>query len=525
MSPAPLAGAQATPLLEARGISKRYGPVAANDGIDLKLQRGEVHALLGENGAGKSTLSKILYGFTRPDAGSLLCGGRLVDLRSPAQARALGIGMVFQNFMLIPALSVLENIALFLTDLPLVVRRRELELRIRTIAERFGLRIDPSTPVRQLSVGDQQKVEILKLLLAHAQVLIFDEPTKVLAPHEAAALFEVFRALKREGYAILFITHKLPEVMACADRITVLRQGRVAGGFPSGQADPAELVNLMFGERLEGTVSEPQAAPANPEPILELRGAATRAAGSETALTGLDLTLGAGEIVGVAGVSGSGQKELGDLILGLRPLAAGTKAFRGQDASAWSIKRMREAGVAFIPEDPLGMAAVPCMSVRENLALGTGRRYHKGPVLAWPALEAVMAGSFKALAFPMPRLMVPIAALSGGNLQRVVLARELAHHPKLIIALYPTRGLDVRSAGSVRDLLRRARAEGSGVLLISEDLDELAGLSDRLLVLYGGALVGAFARGAWQAEAVGHLMTGSKGPAPSLAREDDHVRG
>ena len=523
--PAPLTGAQATPLLEARGISKRYGPVLANDGIDLKLQRGEVHALLGENGAGKSTLSKILYGFTRPEAGSLLSAGRRVDLRSPADARALGIGMVFQNFMLIPALSVLENIALFLTDLPLVVRRRDLEQRIRAIGERFGLSVDPSAPVRQLSVGDQQKVEILKLLLAQAQVLIFDEPTKVLAPHEASALFEVFRALRREGYAILFITHKLPEVLATADRITVLRQGRVAGGFASGQADPADLVNLMFGERLAGEALEAQQAPGALEPILELRGAATRAAGSETALKGLDLTLGAGEIVGVAGVSGSGQKELGDLILGLRGLAAGTKVFCAQDASGWSIKRMREAGVAFIPEDPLVMAAVPGMSVRENLALGTGRRYHKGPVLDWPALESVMAASFKALAFPMPRLAPPIGALSGGNLQRVVLARELAHHPKLIIALYPTRGLDVRSAASVRDLLRRARAEGAGVLLISEDLDELAGLSDRLLVLYDGALAGAFRRGGWTPEQVGHLMTGSKGPEPKLTREADHVDG
>ena len=502
--------AMAAPLIEIRGLTKRYGPVLANDGIDLDLYGGEVHALLGENGAGKSTLSKLLYGFTRPDAGWIHCDGRPVAPRTPAEARALGIGMVFQNFMLIPALSVLENIALFLPDLPAVVRPRDLERRIREVGARFGLHVDPAAPVRQLAVGDRQKVEILKLLLARARVLIFDEPTKVLAPHEVTGLFEVFRALRAEGYAILFITHKLPEVMACADRITVLRQGRVAGGFDSGQADPAALVAMMFGEPLAERPAPGAGARISGRPILELRGAAAPAAGSETALRDLDLAVAEGEIVGVAGVSGSGQKELGDLILGLRPLNQGIKMFQGEDASRWSIARMRAAGTAFVPEDPLAMAAVPGLPVRENLALGTGRRYHKGPGMDWPALESAMAASFAAMDFPVPRLDPPIAALSGGNLQRVVLARELAHAPRLIIALYPTRGLDVRSARAVRDLLGRARAAGSGVLLISEDLDELAELSDRLLVLYAGRIVGEFARGAWQAEQVGHLMTGSE---------------
>ena len=500
-----------SPLLEARGLTKRYGPVLANNAVDLALHGGEVHALLGENGAGKSTLSKLLYGYTRPDAGTILFDGRPVDLRSPADARALGIGMVFQNFMLIPALSVLENIALFLPS-P-APGRKALEARIREYGARFGLSVDPSAPVRQLSIGDQQKVELLKLLLAQARVLIFDEPTKVLAPHEADALFRIFAALKAEGYAILFITHKLREVMACADRITVLRQGAVTGGFASGQAEPAALVAMMFGEHLDASATpEMPRSATDARPILELQGACARAKGSETALRNLDLTLGEGEIVGVAGVSGSGQKELGDLILGLRPLAAGRKTFRGEDASRWSIGRMRAAGTAFVPEDPLAMAAVPGLSVRENLALGTGRRYFKGPRLDWPAMEAAMAASFGTMGFPVPRLDPPIAALSGGNLQRAVLARELAHDPHLIIALYPTRGLDVRSARAVRDLLGRVRAEGGGVLLISEDLDELAELSDRLLVLYAGRIAGEFPRGGWQAGPVGHLMTSGAVP-------------
>ena len=503
----------ATPLLEVRGVTKRYGAVVANDRVNLILHRSEVHALLGENGAGKSTLSKIIYGFTRPDSGEIHLAGNRVELHSPRDARALGIGMVFQNFMLIPALSVLENIALFLTDLPSVVRRAAVEKRIREFGERFGLVVDPSAQVRQLSVGEQQKVEILKLLLAQARVLILDEPTKVLAPHEVVALFHVFEALKAEGYCILFITHKLREVLACADRITVMRHGRVVGGFGPGEADMQSLVTMMFGDRGAGEAAEkavpPQTQP-SAVPVLELRGASARASGSEIALKGLDVRIGAGEIVGVAGVSGSGQKELGDLILGLRPLAGGSKWFCGVDASSWTIARMRESGVAFVPEDPLVMAAVPGMTVRENLVLGTGRRYWNGATIDWRALESAMTGSYGELAFPVPRLDSPAGALSGGNLQRMVIAREMAHRPKLVVALYATRGLDVPSAASVRDLLRRVRDGGSGVLLISEDLEELAEMADRLLVLYGGAIVGEFARGTWHAEQVGRLMTGSK---------------
>src|SRR5208283_3751405 len=312
-----------SPLVEIRQVSKRYGAVLANDRIDLELRGGEVHALLGENGAGKSTLSKILYGFTRPDAGEILLDGRPAPLRSPRDARALGIGMVFQNFMLIPALDVMENIALFLADLPPLVARRRLEERIRACGGRFGLAVDPAATVRQLAVGDQQKVEILKLLLAQARVLILDEPTKVLAPHEVEALFRVFAALKAEGYAILFITHKLREVIACADRITVMRQGRVAGELTRGDADGETLVAMMFGTQVtdspSGRTAQPPAKRVGTQGLLELRSACTRPSANTTGLRDINLVIEEKEIVGVAGVSGNGQKELGDLILGLQP--------------------------------------------------------------------------------------------------------------------------------------------------------------------------------------------------------------
>ena len=496
-------------LIAARGIVKRYPNVVANDHIDFDVRRGEVHALLGENGAGKSTLSKILYGFSRPDEGHILFEGRRVDLRSPYVARALGIGMVFQSFTLIPAFSVLENIALFLTDLPLVVRQAEVNARIRGFSDRFGLTINPSAKVRELSIGDQQKVEILKLLLADARFLILDEPTRVLVPHEVEALFKVFSALKAEGYAILFITHKLQEVLAGADRITVMRRGRITGTLEQEQANEAALVSLMFES---GTITRGQSArqveSREGAVILELRGACTRATGGETALRDIDLDIREGEVIGVAGVSGNGQKELSDLIQGLRPLRRGVKRMLGQEASGWTIHRIRQSGVAFIPEEPLGMAAVPGMSVRENLVLGTGKRYNHGVSIDWRGLEEDMSGSFRRLGFDMPDLDMPIQTLSGGNLQKAVIAREMAYRPRLIVALYPTRGLDVLSAAAVRELLSGARDSGSGVLLISEDLEELFQLSDRLLVMFGGAIAGQFTRGDYHLDAIGRLMTG-----------------
>jgi simple sugar transport system ATP-binding protein len=498
------------PILEARGIIKRFSGVLANDVSAFAVYPGEVVALLGENGAGKSTLAKILYGYYAPDAGEIFVGGQRVAIASPRDARALGIGMVFQTFTLIPAMSVYENVALFLRDLPVVPRRADILARMRHYAERFHLSFDPSLPVRQLAVGDQQKVEILKQLLANARVLILDEPTKVLAPQECDGLFATIGELRAEGYGIVLITHKLREVLGCADRIAVMRQGRITGLLPRREATEEKLLTLMFGEAPAAqSASEPARSAISDRvpPTLELVGVSTP--GNGISLNNLSLKIRAGEIVGVAGVSGNGQRELADLIVGVRSLRAGRKLLWGEDASSWSIAEVRAKGVAAIPDDPLTLACVPGMSVRENLALGTGRRYRTWLGVDWPKLDADMQRVFGRLGFSRPPFAAPIATLSGGNLQRAILVRELSHAPGLIVALYPTRGLDVRSTSAVHALLRNARDGGAAVLMVSEDLDELFAVSDRLLVLYRGEIAAEFQPEDFRAASVGPFMVGA----------------
>ena len=502
-----------TPLLNLRGITKSFPGVLANDRVDLEVYRREVHALLGENGAGKSTLMKILYGFYRADSGEIQLDGQPVEIRSPHDARTFKIGMVFQDFIQIPALSVAENIALFLPGLPAVLNKGELTRRIEEISGRYGLRVDPQAPVWRLSVGERQKVEVLKLLMADAQILILDEPTRSLAPHEIESLFQVFANLRRDGYAVVFITHKLKEVLSCADRITVMRRGRVAGTLAGSEATENGLVSLMFGETIaEAPHHRGKIGRKEGPPLLELRGVDTQGEGGAAGLQDIHLTIMPGEIVGVAGVAGNGQRELGDVVLGLEKCSRGTKYLWGQDATHWSVARVRAGGVAFIPEDPLGMAAFPWLTVQENMALANPRKYSRqgGLSMDWEAVRADLDGSLKRLGFSIPSFFVPLGTLSGGNIQRMILARELAHQPKLIIAFYPTRGLDVRSAMAARELLAASREAGAGVLLISEDLGELFTLSDRLVVLFRGRIVCTSTPQEITVSEVGHRMTGSR---------------
>jgi simple sugar transport system ATP-binding protein len=503
--------AAAPPLLEVRSLTKTFGDLHANQNIDLSVHGGEVHAILGENGAGKSTLMKCLYGFYQPTSGEILLEGKPLRIDSPLEGRRLGIGMVFQNFTLIPAMTVAENVALFLPELGIVLQLKAMAARIAAVAARYGLEIDPGAHVADLAMGERQKVEILKILLARARVLIFDEPTSVLAPHEVDGLFAIFEKLRQDGYAVLFITHKLPEVMASAQRITVLRRGRVAGQLLREEATAQAIVKLMLGAEPPPPVHREGLADEAGTPLFELRNVNLVDEHTGIGLKQVSLKLFAGEIVGVAGVSGNGQSDLADVALGLRRIDGGELLLRGQDAAHWSTAAILDHGLACIPEDPLRMGAIPGMTVLENMVLGEQARYarHGGTTMQWPQARKD-AEQFLNTTFvtATPRLDWQAENLSGGNLQRVVIARELSRSPKVLLAYYPARGLDVSNAEAMRKLLLAYRKQGVGILLVSEDMDELFALSDRLVVMYHGRIVGTFRPHDTNADAVGHLMTG-----------------
>lgn len=501
-------------LFELRGITKAFPNVLANDHIDLNIWKGEIHALLGENGAGKSTLSKILYGFYQLDSGEIRFQNKTVHFHSPQDARKFHIGMVFQNFTLIPAMTVVENIALFLPDLGLVLDRKQIIKKIDSISKRFHLEVEPLAPVWQLSIGEQQKVEVLKLLLANVRLLILDEPTKVLAPHEIAGLFKVMRGLKEEGYAVIFITHKIREVLECADRITVMRHGRVTGQLIRAEASEDKIIEMMFGKtKIKQVERIVKAGASSSKPLLEIKNVSTKAQGFSVGLKDINLNIFQGEIVGVAGVSGNGQKELGDLILGLLKCEQGHKFLFGKDATYWHIGRVRREGVAFIPESPLSMAAIPNMTSQENMAVNNTRKYSRrhGFFIDLDTALTDLERSFENLGLTAPPFLCPIKSLSGGNIQRVIIARELAQSAELIVAFYPTKGLDVLSTTAVRQVLMRFRDSGCGIILISDDLEELFSMSDRLIVLYQGKMVGRYKPEETNMVNIGHLMTGARG--------------
>ncbi|MDQ3247829.1 MAG: ABC transporter ATP-binding protein [Chloroflexota bacterium] len=505
------------PAIELRGITKRFGALLANDSVDFAVRPGEVHALLGENGAGKSTLTKILYGLYQPDAGSLTVHGQRAYFRSPADAIAQGIGMVTQHFSLVPTLTVTENLLLGGAQ-GLRLNLPQAAAAIQNTAARFGFSIEPNAVVGRLSVGEQQRVEILKALHRDCRVLILDEPTAVLTPQEAETLFVVLRGLVAQGLAVVFISHKLNEVMAIAGRVTVLRQGKVVGKVEIAAATSLSLARLMVGRDVDVVQvdSEPPPKPTlTATPVLQLQNIHVLNSRRLPALRNINLTLHAGEMVGVAGVAGNGQAELGELLSGLRPPTQGHLLLDGVDVTHADPVAMMRAGVGRIPEDRL-KGVVASLSVAENMALetldeftGFGGQLDQAHLLRH---AQTLIDAFDIKATPLARA----GSLSGGNLQKVILARVLARQPKLIVAAQPTRGLDVGAIHYVHQQLLAQRARGAAILLISEDLDEVLALADRVVVIYEGTLVGEVKRTDFQddragmIEQIGLMMAGGQ---------------
>lgn len=487
---APRPGARHIPLLSVRGVSKRFPGVIANDAVSLDLLPGEVHALLGENGAGKTTLISILYGLLQPDEGELWMDAREVRIRDPRHAMQLGIGLVAQHFHLANRHTVVENLALGLNGTPFWLPTRALRGRARELASRYGLEVRMDVRVAELSPGEQQRLEILKALLQGARLLILDEPTSVLTPQEADALFEVIERMRGDGRGVVFISHKLDEVRRVADRITVLRGGKVVGRLVRGEADATELARLMVGR----SMATPQRLDMRPvgEPLLTVNDVWLRGSRGVDALRGTTFEIRAGEVVGVAGVAGNGQSELAQVLSGIRRPDRGSIQLGEVDLGRLTPRQARAAGVAYIPEDRRKEGVVGTLSVLENLVLRQVRdpEFARGVLIDWSKAEAFARQAVERFDIRTPSLTTQARNLSGGNVQKIVLARELSGEPRLVVAAHPTYGLDVGSAAHTHELLLAQRQRGAAVLLISEDLDELIRVADRILVLYQGRVAG-----------------------------------
>ncbi|MCA0307709.1 MAG: ABC transporter ATP-binding protein [Actinobacteria bacterium] len=508
----PAAGAALA--VELKGITKRFPGVVANRDIALSVRKGTIHAIVGENGAGKSTLMKILYGVQQPDEGTIAINGEHVVLKSPTEAIRTGIGMVFQHFMLADNLTVLENVVLGAEKLHGIGdAARE---TIRRISADYGLRVEPDSLVADLGVGDRQRIEILKVLYRGARILILDEPTAVLVPQEVTELFDHLRELKAEGLTVIFISHKLDEVLSVADDITVIRRGTTVAAVDPTQVTARQLAELMVGSELPSPQTEESTV--TDTVVLRLDGVELAGAGNAKLLDGITLDIHAGEIVGIAGVEGNGQAELVEVVMGMRRPTAGRVFLSDTDITEAGVREIREAGVGYIPEDRHRHGLLLEAPLWENMILGhqTQAPNVKGALIDARAAKADTERVVRDFDVRTPSILVTAASLSGGNQQKLIVGREMSHKPRVLLAAHPTRGVDVGAQAAIWDLIKSARRDGLGVLLISADLEELVGLSDTIRVILRGRLSGEFDPDVVTKEQLGSAMTGADGAEGDL---------
>ena len=495
-------------VIEMQGVYKYFGSFCANENVDFDVEEGEVHGLLGENGAGKSTLMNVLYGLYTHDQGIVKINGEEVNIKSPSDAIKLGVGMVHQHFMLIPQLTVTQNIFLGMSETGFVLKMKSLEQQVQEVNDKYGFNVKPNSVIWQLPVGIQQKVEILKVLLRKGKILILDEPTAVLTPSEVEELFMSVKKLAKQGYSIILITHKLEEIMEYTDRVTVLRSGKVIGTVSTSETNNDELTTMMVGRdvSLERDIEEQTAGAV----LLEVKDLVVKSDKDVPAVKGVSFKVKAGEILGIAGVDGNGQLELGEAITGLRKIVKGTISINGSaEMSHVKPKTMLSAGLGHIPDDRHKKGLVLPFGIKENLIMGSQRskKYNKGIFVNSKAIDKHAAELIADFDIRCRGIDQPAGDLSGGNQQKVILAREVDRNPDILLAIQPTRGLDIGAIEFVRGKLKEARANGKAVLLISTDLDEIRTLSDRIAVMYNGNFSGEVNYNAPLKE-IGMLMAG-----------------
>lgn len=501
-----------TTVLELHGITKRFPGVLANDNIDITLEEGEIHALLGENGAGKTTLMNILYGLYQPDQGEIRVRGKPITVHSPSDAIAAGIGMVHQHFMLIPVFTVTENVMLGSEDVKPggFLNRADAARKIRQISDQYNLQVDPDAYVKDLPVGVQQRVEIIKLLYREADILILDEPTAVLTPQEADELSEIMRNLVAKGKSIIFITHKLREVMEVSDRITVIRRGKVVGATTPGEADQNKLAEMMVGRAVNLDLERVPSKAG--ERVLAVKDLMVVDQRKQVAVDGVSFEVFAGEILGVAGVQGNGQTELVEAVTGMRKVQSGLIMMLGEDITAAQPRKVTELGAAHVPEDRQRDGLILSFPIEDNLILNTyyQQPFTHGVVLDEAQIRKQADRLVQEFDIRTPSSMTSAGSLSGGNQQKVIVAREFSRPIKLLVASQPTRGLDVGSVEYIHGRILRKRDEGCAVLLVSSELDEIMALSDRIAVMYRGKIVDVVPAAEATKEKIGLLMAGVK---------------